>query len=186
MRRSNVVKTKIEFPVHRLEKNVPSDNNYKVRNFKIYLETSIFNTYFDEVRLERRFYTRKLFDDIEKGKYDAFVSQIVLRELQRAEEPKRTAMLRLLNEYKIKEVKWEDAIDSLAIVYIQEGVVPQKRRLDALHIAAATIHGLDIVVSYNCRHIARAKSFLLANAANKREGYKEILLHTPEEVLDVG
>ena len=155
-----------------------------MEKLKIYIESTLFNTFFDDESTERRFYTHKLFKQIEEGKFEAFFSDLVIEELRNTEEPKKIHMLSLLSEYKMQKLKSNSDIVRLADLYVKEDVVLQGRRLDALHIALVSFYGLDVLVSYNCRQIVRVKSFLLANTVNKREGYKDIILNTPEEVID--
>jgi hypothetical protein len=55
---------------------------------------------------------------------------------------------------------------------------------DALHIAAATVHDLDIIVSYNFRHIVKRKTVTMIEVVNLREGYKRIGIFSPTEVIE--
>jgi hypothetical protein len=72
----------------------------------------------------------------------------------------------------------------LADTYIKKGIIPLKFRDDALHIATATVNNLDFVVSYNQGHIVKTKTMIGAGLTNLREGYRQIGLSTPTEVLE--
>jgi len=59
-----------------------------------------------------------------------------------------------------------------------------KYAADALHIAAATIAGLDFIVSLNFRHIVKHKTIIETKIINAREGFKRVFIHTPAEIID--
>jgi hypothetical protein len=72
----------------------------------------------------------------------------------------------------------------LADLYVARNVIPERFRFDGSHIAAASVHGLDYVLSYNFKHINRAKTKLLTSRINIEEGYGPIVICTAKEVLD--
>ena len=72
----------------------------------------------------------------------------------------------------------------MADIYVKKGIIPLKFRTDALHIATATVNKLDFVVSYNLGHIVKTKTMIGTGLVNLREGYRQIGLSTPTEVLD--
>jgi hypothetical protein len=83
-------------------------------------------------------------------------------------------------------LKPDDEAVRLANIYIREGVIPAKKLLDSSHIASATIGHLDCVLSFNFQHINRVRTKERTAVINKREGYREILICEPKEVLDYG
>jgi hypothetical protein len=66
---------------------------------------------------------------------------------------------------------------------LYEKIVPEKYKLDLLHIAFAVVYDLDVVVSWNLEHIVKLTTKLKVNGVNKKEGYKEIEICTPQEVI---
>ena len=68
--------------------------------------------------------------------------------------------------------------------YLAMGIVTPKWETDALHVAHATVTGCRIVVSWNFKHIVHFENIALYNAVNAVEGYPEIRIHTPQEVID--
>jgi hypothetical protein len=68
--------------------------------------------------------------------------------------------------------------------YIQHGIIPAKYRMDASHIAAASVHDLDCVLSFNYKHINKLKTKRMTEIINLNAGYKGIIICTPMEVLD--
>lgn len=103
-----------------------------------------------------------------------YTSAYVLQELIRANEPKQSQMVALIGEYDMKFLEQSDAIRTLAGMYVSEGIIPEKRLNDALHIAAATVNDLDVIASYNFQHIVKRKTVTMTEVINLREGYKRI------------
>ena len=65
---------------------------------------------------------------------------------------------------------------------LEHGIVPERFQVDAGHIALATVGQVDIVVSWNFRHIVRFDRIRMFNAANRELGYKEVEIYSPREV----
>ena len=70
----------------------------------------------------------------------------------------------------------------LAARYQVHGILTPKYATDGLHIALATVSGVDVLVSWNFRHIVRFDKIRLFNAVNLETGYKPISIHSPCEV----
>jgi predicted nucleic acid-binding protein len=154
-----------------------------VRKPKIYLETTIFNHYFD-IERDAHADTVRLFKEIQAGKYEAYTSSYVIDELSQADEPKRSNMLTLIGEYKIIVLTAADEAQDLADIYVDEGVIPTKYKYDGLHIAIATINDLEYIFSLNFKHINKVKTKTMTGLINVRQGYKPIPIATPMEVTE--
>jgi predicted nucleic acid-binding protein len=153
---------------------------------KIYLETTIFNHYFDTDR-EGHADTIKLFEEMQAGKYVAYTSIYVTDELERTkDDKKRLNMLALIGEYNMTVISADYEARRLADIYVSEGVIPAAKRYDSLHIAAATIYELDCILSFNFKHINRLKTKTFTALINVKEGYKPIMIATPGEVVEHG
>lgn len=155
-----------------------------MRTQKIYIETSVFNFAFADDAPDKRADTLALFGEIQQGKYAPYTSAYVLEELERAPEPKRGDMFSLIPQYGILTLTGSDEARKLADLYIAEGIIPHKYLGDALHIAAATVNDLDLIVSYNFKHIVKLKTVTMTEVVNLREGYRRIGLFSPTEVID--
>ena len=151
---------------------------------KLYLETTVFNYYFDEDR-DGHDDTVRLFEEIRAGKYEAYTSEYTLIELRGAQEPKRNAMLSLIKEYAIPIFDVEDEAGRLANIYVKNNMISEQYLFDATHIASASIHGLDCIISFNFKHINKLKTKRMSELINLNEGYKGIIICTPMEVLDL-
>jgi hypothetical protein len=143
----------------------------------------MFNYYYDEDRLGH-FATVKIFENIGKGLNYGYTSDFVALELKQAPEPKQNNMIDLIYKYNIIVLNESQKIDDLANLYIKEGVIPKKYRLDALHIASATVHDLDCLLTFNFKHMIKKKTKESVAYINLHEGYKNIYICTPMEVLD--
>jgi hypothetical protein len=68
--------------------------------------------------------------------------------------------------------------------YMAENIVSEQYASDALHIAIATVLGVDVLVSWNFKHIVNLNKIRLFNAVNLREGYGILDIRTPQEVIE--
>ena len=155
-----------------------------MKSLKIYLETTVFNFIFADDSPDKRQDTIKLFDEIRQEKYIPYTSDYVLQELLKAEEPKRTQMVNLIEQYNIKFLEPDKNAENLADKYVLEKIIPLKFRTDGIHIAMATINDLDIIVSFNFHHIVKLKTIMGTESINLREGYKRIGIYSPTEVIE--
>ena len=153
---------------------------------KVYLETSLFNFYIDESGGDAHIFTLRLFEEIAKGKYEAFTSTYVIEELEKAEEEKRNKMLEIIQRYDITILSERDEVDRMAEIYVANGVIPNKFRTDGLHIAIATVYGLDMIVSMNLRHIVKRKTIKMTTHINILNGYSAVKICSPAEVVEYG
>lgn len=125
---------------------------------KVYLETS-FVSYLvarrsrDLIIAGRQQVT---FDWWERGPqhFDLFVSEIVLLEARAGDATEVTKRLNILTGLPILDVPTEAS--RLAGLLIHRGIVPSKANIDAVHIAVATVHGMDYLLTWNLKHIANA------------------------------
>jgi len=149
-----------------------------MRKQKIYLETTLFNYYFDKDR-DAHADTVRLFGEVAAGKYEAYTSRHVIDELEIAQEPKRTQMLALIPEYGITVLEPSDVAERLADIYIAERIIPPQKREDALHIAIASVNKLDTIFSLNFKHIVRSRTIIETAKINLFHGLRAVELTHP-------
>lgn len=154
-----------------------------MKKLRIYLETSVFGFMLGQQRSVEKAATERLFQEIVEENLEAYVSTEVVRELGKAPEPLRITLLQLIPRYRLKELEVTAEARALALQYIEAGVIPPKVEPDALHIAIASAHGLDVVVSWNLQHIVKTRTRLGVNGINKLLGYRELEIATPQEVI---
>jgi predicted nucleic acid-binding protein len=148
---------------------------------KIYLETSIFNHYFDQKSFAQDA-TKILFKNISAGEFEAYTSFYVVQELERAKEPKRLNMLSLIPQHGIKMLNASNEVENLSAKYAASGIIPMKYEYDGLHIACATVNKLEYIVSLNFKHINKLKTKTMTAEINSKEGYKPISIISPLEM----
>jgi predicted nucleic acid-binding protein len=141
----------------------------------LYLDTSIFGGYYDEVFAQD---TQLLFQKIKEGKYNVFVSGLTLTELKNAPENVKE----LFKDMKYQSIKVLPEYENLADEYIRENVVGATSRDDCIHIATATINNIDFLVSWNFKHIVNVKRIAGYNSVNIKNGYKSLEIRSPKEM----
>jgi predicted nucleic acid-binding protein len=146
---------------------------------RIYIDTSIIGGYFDK---EFDIATQQLFNEVLKGEYKIVISNITEGELLNAPEHVKTLLNDLHIDYEVIKLT-ADAV-SLALEYIRENVVGQTSYDDCLHIAIATISRLDILVSWNFKHIVNIKRIRGYNGVNIKNGYPPIEIRSPKDIID--
>ena len=157
---------------------------------KIYLETTMFSFFYEE-RQDGKYpiyksQVREVFQRIKTGEYEPFTSPLTLEEIAKErDQAKRDRMGTLAAEYGIKVLDESDEAKRLAALYIQEEAIPDAYETDAVHIALATVNGLDFIVSLNFTHIVRPWTIERVRRVNKREGYQGIGIYKPSEVLEL-
>jgi predicted nucleic acid-binding protein len=148
-----------------------------IKVLKIYIENSAVGGYFDN---EFKDHTRKLFEEFKKGTYKPVISSHVIAELENGAPENVKENLKTIDyeEYTITE-----EMIQLAEKYMEQKIVSKNYYSDALHIAVATVIGVDVLVSWNFKHIVNLDKIKLFNSVNIREGYNILEIRTPQEVI---
>jgi predicted nucleic acid-binding protein len=149
----------------------------------VYIETSI-PSFFHETRLEpemvaRRHWTRQWWDQ-SATRYRLVTSEGVIAELQEGEYDTQADAVALLNDLPRLEVV--DDIANIIDVYLANHLMPKERLGDALHLALASFHKCDFLLTWNCTHIANANKFEHIRIINTRLGLFVPALVTPMEL----
>jgi hypothetical protein len=158
------------------------DRPHEARN--VYVETSVWGMTLENQPRALREPTKQFLRQCALGLFKPYISAVVLREIGRAEAPAKSRMLRAIDRLAPVVLEVSEASEELADAYLRAGVVPAKKPDDARHVAIATVAGLDLVVSWNHRHLANERKRDLFIAVNRLAGYEQVLLiHTPFEVM---
>ena len=155
-----------------------------MKKLRLYFATSVYNFAIDDSVPAERMFTLKLLEEIKGGKYEVFISEVVTLEINRAPEEIAAKLRDVLNQVTPEDIAVNQDVQELAKEYIQKGVIPKKYENDALHIAVATVHNLDVIISWNFEHIVKMKTKRQVNAINTLSGYKEVDIYTPREVVE--
>lgn len=157
----------------------------------VYLDTSVINFLFADDAPVLKEATIDFFNNfVLKGFYAAYISEFVLQEiLQTNNLAKREKLMKVIEDYDLQLLEVDDykGIDDLADLYISQGVIPEKKRFDALHVACSVIHHIDYLVSWNYKHLANVNRERKITAVNLSNNYLHALrIITPLELLDYG
>ena len=118
--------------------------------------------------------------DLKRAKHELFTSQVVLDEITDGEAAMAQQRLDVMAE--IKLVDLTDEANALTKEILASGLLPADADRDAAHIALATVHEMDILLSWNCRHIANAAIQARLRRLVEKSGYALPVLCTPDEL----
>lgn len=151
---------------------------------RVYIETSVWSFAFAEDAPDYRADTELFFERCRQGVFDLFVSDVVLRELARAREPLRRQLVDLVADIHPAVFAVSADAERLAQGFVDQGVVPRGKPEDARHVAAAFDQRLDLLVSWNFKHIANVRRAERFNAVAVLWGYSHSLrIVSPAEVI---
>jgi len=145
---------------------------------RVYADTSVYGGLYDA---DFAAASQLFFNQVKKGQLVLVTSALVADEVTRAPENVREAFYTLLPFAELAAVTSEAFY--LQKAYIEAGVVTKRWQGDALHVAVATVNGVDVVVSWNFKHIVNYNRIRMYNEVNRRLGWKAIDIRTPVEVL---
>jgi len=150
---------------------------------KLYLESSVFGAYFDKRQPERFRITRDFFQEIEGSGYTLYISELVIREIEALYDPLKSEMFSLVKEHMPERLELNEEAFALAQHYVDEKIIPEDFMVDAIQVAIAVVHNMDVIVSWNMKHIVNLRTKMGVNGISKSLGYKEIEIDIPEEVV---
>jgi len=146
------------------------------KKISLYLDTSVIGGYYDK-EFEQE--TQMLFQNIKDGKFDVFISNLTEEELENAPEKVK----KLLNDLKYRTIEVSLQCKDLAKEYIRENVVGETSMDDCIHIATATVNNIDLLVSWNFKHIVNFQRIRGYNSINLKNGYKQLDIRSPKEIV---
>jgi hypothetical protein len=149
-----------------------------MNKLRVYLDTSIINFLYVDDAPEYRRATEIFFNNVvAKDRIDTYISNIVIDEINKTRNKNwRDILLGTFEKYTtIKTLVAEDDIMNdiayLGESYIKNGIIPQKKTADSLHIAYSTIFQMDILLSWNFQHLANVNKEQKIIILNKTLGY---------------
>jgi hypothetical protein len=146
---------------------------------RIYTDTSVLGGCEDEEFAE---HSVRLMEGFIRGDLVLVLSGLTVQELAAAPAEVRRR-LASVPEAHIETLQLDAQAKELAEAYVAAGVLTAKMRADAQHIAIATIGRVDVLVSWNFKHIVNLQRIHGYNSVNLRRGYPMIEIRTPREVL---
>jgi hypothetical protein len=150
--------------------------------YRIYVDTSVIGGCFDN---EFSGPSIRLFEEFKKGLKIIVLSDLTIRELDNAPDYIRDIINEIDPSF-IETVTLDNDSLELSNAYLAEGILGLGSMADAQHIALGTINKVDILVSWNFKHVVNYNRIRLYNAVNLKKGYGLLEIRTPLEVLDEG
>lgn len=151
-----------------------------MKKSRIYLDTSVIGRCHDE---EFRTWSNGLMKDFRLKNYLPVLSELTFDEISKAPKPVQET-LRTLLEYDPEVLEITEVALDLSEEYLNRKILTPKFRDDALHIALASLANVDVLVSWNFRHIVHYDKIRLFNAVNIENGLKSIDIYSPREVTN--
>jgi len=149
---------------------------------RIYIDTSIVGGFFD-TEFEKE--TKMLFKRLENKEIIFVISELLREELKEAPENVRN-LLDNYDENSLEKVMLTDEARNLADKYIADNVVGKTSLDDCRHIALATINRVDVLVSWNFRHIVNLTRIKGYNAVNLKNDYQILEIRNPKDLVYYG
>lgn len=146
---------------------------------RFYIDTSVIGGVFDT---EFEEYSTILMERIKLGQIKAVISEVTENEISKARKEIRDFFASLPKDSLEYVEITKDAVQ-LADTYIAENVVGKTNRDDCLHIAIATVKRVDILVSWNFKHIVNIYRIRGYNSVNIRLGYPALEIRSPKEIV---
>jgi hypothetical protein len=145
-----------------------------MRKLKVYLDTSVVSFLFAEDSPDFRKATVEFFERYSL-RFDLFVSDVVPTEINNDPNvERRQRLLGVLRQYPITVLSNSRSVEveALATTYIDSKVLPASKKEDALHVAYATVFEMDVLLSWNFKHLANIAREELILTANRQLGYR--------------
>ena len=149
---------------------------------KLYFDTSVFGGVYDK---EFENETKQLFEMVTQEKVICLYSDIVEFELETAPVKIKEHFSQIPNSCKIF-LEIDETSENLARHYIKEKVVGRTSLDDCRHIALATVHKADFLISWNFRHIVNVFRIQGYNSVNLKNGYQQLEIRSPKDIVNYG
>ena len=155
---------------------------------KVYLETSVVGYLtarpsHDVIKNAMQLATQEWWE-VSRNRIDLFISELVIDEARRGDS--EAARRRLDVVQGIRAVEINESVYALAEALLAATAVPHSSFDDAVHIAAAAIAGVDILATWNCKHIANPTTEPLIRKTCENAGYRCPVICTPLVLLKGG
>ena len=146
---------------------------------KVYIDTSVVGGYFDE---EFELWTKLFFESVSEGRFKIAISELLQTELVNAPDEVKHFLATIPKQQKII-ADYNKEARILANRYLEANIVGKTSLTDCRHIATASVNEIDILTSWNFKHIVNLDKIHLYNGVNLQNGYRTIEIRTPRELL---
>jgi hypothetical protein len=157
-----------------------------MRKLSIYVETSVWSQAFAEDAPDIRKATEQFLAEARRGLYDLFISDVVMDEIEQAPQELAQRLRGLIAELAPALLELDEDSLQLSHEFLNSGAVPPSKVDDARHVAVALANDLDVLVSWNYRHLVNVRRREVFHQVGVTNGYyKPLQIVTPPEVSDV-
>ena len=151
--------------------------DHVVRKLRVYADTSVIGVCSDR---EFRGPSLNLMQRCARGEMTLVISAVSLQELERAPQDVRD-VLQFVGADNIEVIAITDKIRELADRYVESGALGKGMRADAQHIAAATVSGVDVLASWNFRHMVNVNRIRQYSYVNRQMGYAPVAIRRGDQ-----
>ena len=145
---------------------------------RVYADTSVFGGIYDDDFQDE---SKEFFEEVKKSRFTLITSAVVQAEIEPAPKKVKLFFNDIIKNAEIVDISKEAL--QLRDAYLKAGIVPPKYSDDALHVALACVSNCSLIVSWNFKHIVHFEKIPLYNAINILNGYSEIKIFSPFEVI---
>ena len=153
------------------------------KKLKVYLDTSVVSHLWQLDAPEKMQATLTLWEEFKRDKFDIYLSQITIEEVNKCTEEKKQKLSNYLNEIKFINLTLSKESVSIGRQIIELGILKEKNRDDANHIGVAMANNLDFIISWNFKHMVNIKTVNGVRAITNLRNYKPIDLVPPTYFL---
>jgi predicted nucleic acid-binding protein len=150
----------------------------------VYLDSSVPSYWLpqgdDPVLSARHLITRRWWDH-ELPRFTAYISEVVLEELGRGDSARAAERLKLVADFNILDI--DDEVERAAAFYAKNFALPSSDLRDAFHLALASVHEVEYLVTWNFAHLANASKRTHIETLNRRLHLSTPVICTPEELM---
>ena len=148
-------------------------------NNRVYADTSVFGGIYDDDFQDE---SKEFFEEVKRSRFTLITSAVVRAEIEPAPEKGKIFFNDMIEIAEIIDVSKEALL--LRDAYLNAGIITPKYSDDALHVALASVSNCSLIVSWNFKHIVHFEKIPLYNAVNILNGYSEIKIFSPLEVIE--
>ncbi len=150
---------------------------------RLYIETSVLNMLTHQDAPDKMQITALFMQWAKLSSHELFISPVTVNEIARTPGPRRAILEKAVRELDAALLAVSPEAEEFAQQYGAARIVPARFRDDALHVAVAVCHQMEMIVSWNMKHLANPNKVARINAVNRQHGWPLIRVHTPQEML---
>lgn len=151
---------------------------------KVYIETTIVSYLTgrpsrEVVALGHQQVTRDWWEK-DRSDFELYTSEVVIAEAERGDPEAARARLAVLAPLRSLSATAES--EAMVPILLRETRLPADALLDMSHVSIATVHGMQFLLTWNCRHIANARTVRVVERICRSLGFEPPVLCTPDEL----